>query len=72
MLIDKRKEQIKYLMTQPQWKAVEQVMEELCQRIKQDSVIRSSQWDTLVALFKQEGEVSGIRKLLQELYLNLQ
>lgn len=59
---------LKLLFQSPQWRVVEQVATELVNKLKTDSVVRDSEWETLKIALLNEGQVRGIKSLLQELF----
>lgn len=67
-LSNAEKSQVKQLLQQPQWQVIERIANELCLQLRDGSVITPTQWETLQAVLTREGEVRGIRKLIQELY----
>ena len=68
MINQNEKSQIKALLQSPQWKTVEQVANELCDKVAYDSKVRDTEWDTLKTTLIDEGQVRGIKRLIQELY----
>lgn len=68
MIDDRGRTQIKQLLSSPQWRIVEEIADGLCQKIRDEGVIRESEWETIRSLLTSEGEVRGIRRFLQELY----
>lgn len=68
MLTEKERSQLLSLLQTPQWGAVEAVANNLCDKLAYDSTIRASEWDTLSETLLKEGQIRGIRRLLQELY----
>mgnify|MGYP001564357725 CR=1 FL=1 len=67
MISKQTKAQVKALLTNPHWRAVEEVANELCAKIQGQSVIQDTEWETLKATLLREGEERGIRRLLHEL-----
>jgi dihydroneopterin aldolase len=63
--------QIKQLIQSPQWATLERLANEICETLKESSV-RETEWDTIKATLLQEGQVLGIKKLLQEAYKHAQ
>jgi hypothetical protein len=62
------KSQIKGMLTSPQWKAVEHIIETMRAEIKEDSCIRVNEFETLKTLFYNEGKRDGLKDLVQRLY----
>ena len=61
--------QIRNLIQSPQWATLERLAQLVVDKIKDDSTIRETEWETLKATVEQEGEVRGIKRLLQEIML---
>lgn len=72
MLTKNEKDQLRRLIESPHWAAVELLANKLCDKLKDDNVVREDQWSTLKELLTREGQVRGIRLLLQEIYANAQ
>lgn len=64
--------QLRQLMQQPQWRAFEHLVEEFVAKIKDESIVQDSEWDTLKKALMNEGQARGIRNLIQETYLQIQ
>ncbi len=58
---------LKNLFQSPQWRIVELIANELVDKIKGDSVVRDTEWETLKTAVLNEGQIRGIKTLLQEL-----
>ena len=63
-----QKKQIKYLVSSPQWSAVDQLAVSLCGKISGESPVRDTEWETLKTTLGNEGMVRGIQFFLQELW----
>ena len=68
-LTTQEKSQLKAVIRSPQWRIVERVAEMMCVKVKENVPIRDSEWETLREVLQQEGQIQGIRKLMQELFL---
>lgn len=68
MISTVEKSQIRQLLSSPQWQTLERVANDLMAKIREDTPIRDTEWDTIKALLAQEGKVQGIKELIQELY----
>ena len=72
MINEQEKNQIRNLLNSPQWKLIERLGEEVCQRILDNSTVRDSEWETIRATFEKEYQVKGIRHFISEFYNNAQ
>ena len=61
------KEQIRFLVESSQWQTLERLANLLCSKIRENSPLGDSEWETLKNVFMREGEVQGIKKFLQEI-----
>lgn len=68
MISPSEKIQIIKLLQSPQWKSVENLANEMIDRLKDDSQLRDSEWDTLKEVLLKEGRIRGIREFIQEIY----
>ena len=68
MISQTEKTQIRQALQTPQWRTVEAIANEICDKIAMDSVIRPTQWETLKTALLNEGQIQGIKRLVQELY----
>jgi len=62
------RDQIKLILQDSKWQTVERLANVLCDKISYDSVVRSSEWDTISTALTNEGQVRGIKRFIQELY----
>ena len=62
------RQQLRQVLQMPQWKTVERLAELLISQIQEQPAIAETQWMTLQNLLSREGEVRGIRRLIQEMY----
>mgnify|MGYP007031185404 CR=1 FL=1 len=62
---------IKQLLNSPYWKTVENVAEQIINKIREEGIIKDNEWETLKTAVNQEGQVQGIRRLFQELWLQI-
>lgn len=60
--------QMRAIISDPKFQAVEQLAEELCQKLNGESKVGSSEYETLTLALLGEGKVQGIRLLIQEMY----
>lgn len=70
-LNEQQKSGVKMLLTSPHWKTVEYLADEIINKIREDKVIGDSEWETIKAVIGSEGQIRGIRRLFQELWLQL-
>lgn len=68
MLGKLEKDQIRHILQSPQWRTIEKFAEEYVQGLKDGSNLRSTEWETAAACLMEEGQISGIRNFIQELY----
>lgn len=68
MISNTQKSQIKQLLQSPQWDAVEQMMNETIQQMREEAILRETEWETLKAACLQQGRIEGINRIIQELY----
>lgn len=67
-----QKEQLTHLLQSPAWKNVEDVANELCDRIMYENTLESTEWETLKHTVHNDGQVQGIKRFLKELYTRVQ
>lgn len=72
MLSKPEKQQLKQLLQSPQFPAFERLANELCDKYAYESPVRETEWETLRTTLTNQGMIMGIKKLIQELYANLQ
>jgi len=72
MITTTEKQQVRQLLQDPKWKAVENIAEALISKIKDDTVLRNTEWDTIKEAVLQSGRIEGIRNFIQELYIQAQ
>lgn len=68
MISDTQRAQLLQLVQSPQWKAVEELKNELCAIIQNDSKMQESDQATLKKVYLDEGMVMGMNKLINEIY----
>ena len=69
MITSQEKSQIKALIHSPQWATIERVADLLVEKIQEENPVRDNQWETIKTLLMQEGQKAGIKRFLQELFL---
>lgn len=67
-LTSSERNQIKQIVTSPQFATVQRLANLMCQKIALNPKMRETEWETLSRTLLDEGEVSGIQRLLQELF----
>lgn len=68
-MIDKNeKAQLKHLLQDPKWQVVERIVKLNLDRISMQSKLKDNEWDTLKATIFDEGQITGITNLIQELW----
>ena len=68
MISKGEKDQIRHIISSPQWRTVEKVAEDYIKDLKDQSNMRNTQWETLQATLLEEGQIMGIRNFIQTLY----
>ena len=67
MITDQQRILLKHLIFSPEWKAVEQLIEILCDEIKNRPRIMDNEWETVKKTIGYDGEERGIRGLVQKI-----
>lgn len=68
-MIDKNEKNLLRLVIQdPKFKIVEFVAKELIQRLRDQSNLKETEWETAKSVAIEEGQVMGINNLIKELY----
>lgn len=62
------RQQIRQLLQDPRFAAVEHLVEELINKIRDQTMIDDTEWGTIRRILTIEGEARGIRRLVQEMY----
>ena len=66
---EKDKSIIKTLFTRPEFRSIENLANYLCVKIREEQPrVRDTEWETIKETLTQEGQVGGIKRLLQEVY----
>ena len=68
MLTNPERIQIRQLLQTPQWQTAERVANEMCDDLAKDTKLRDTEWETLKTTVYDEGQLSGIKRLIKELY----
>lgn len=63
---------MRQLVSSPQGRELIVMADEICAKLKNDSSVRETEWDTLKELLTSEGKVRGIKLLIQEMNLQAQ
>ena len=72
MISKVEQKQIKALVQEPKWQTLENLVEELIEKIRDDSIVGDSEWETLRTALLNEGRIRGMRDLIQEAYRTAQ
>ena len=72
MLSKNDRQLIKQVISSPQWSSIEATVKELTDKIKDEPVLYETEWETLKATLFREGQIRGISRLIQELYIQAQ
>ena len=67
MITSQQKSAIKQLLMSPAWGVVEQIKNDLLEKIRADSKLKDSEWETLKETILAEGQIIGMERLLNEL-----
>lgn len=70
MMTQAEQSSIKQILQSKSWPAAERLANLVCEQIQAESVERETEFETLKAVFKQSGQVAGIRRFMQEMYHN--
>lgn len=72
-MIDKnQRQQLKQLISSPQWSAIDGLINELIQKYRAESGSRDTEWETIRNTLINEGKIRGLTELTQEIYLQIQ
>ena len=66
------KSQLKNFVNSPQWLTVQKIQDELIEKIKEENCVKDTEWETARATIEKEAKIMGIRRFIQELFLNIQ
>jgi len=72
MISKSERSQIKVILQSPHWQTVQRFAELYCEKIRSDPVLRDTQWETVKMAVLNEGQIMGIKKFIQELYVQSQ
>ena len=67
-LSEVEKSQIRALLNSPVWAAVQHAADDMIASIQKNSMVRDNEFETLKAVFGQEGKVEAIRDFMRELF----
>ena len=62
------RQQIRQILQTPQWATVDRLANLLCDKISYSSKVKDTEWETLKTVLTEEGEVRGIKRLIQEMF----
>lgn len=62
------KQQILSVIQSPQFRIIEQVAKEFCDKLSREPVVGDSQWETIKTAVMTEGKIRGINDFISELY----
>uniref|UniRef100_A0A7V3N4Q5 Uncharacterized protein n=1 Tax=candidate division CPR3 bacterium TaxID=2268181 RepID=A0A7V3N4Q5_UNCC3 len=69
MLNETEKSQIRSLLQSSQWKTIEKLADLICEKIKDEPISTESEWETAKTVLEKEGQIKGIRRFIQEIFL---
>ena len=61
------KSQVRQIISSPQWPVVENIANKLCAQAR-EGIVTDTEWNMVKTSLLAEGEIKGIRRLIQELY----
>ncbi len=64
--------QLRQLMSNPQWAAFEKLVGEFTDKIRDEGISVSNEWGVISTTLMREGQLRGIQRLLQELYVQIE
>jgi len=70
-LNNSEKSQLKNFINSPQWLTVQKIQDELIAKIQDENCVKDTEWETAKATIEKEAKIMGIRRLIQELFLNI-
>ena len=62
------REQIKQFVREGYWDIFKHFGDLLCEKIKEESSVKETEWETIKAVLTKEGKIQGIRDFLQGLF----
>ena len=68
MITDSEKSILRNLIQSPPFRVVENIANELIEHIKDQSNLKDTEWETAKSVALEEGQIQGIRQLIQEIY----
>lgn len=68
MIDDNQRAQLLALLQSPQWRVIDQIQQDFCDKIQYESKLQDNEWETLKKLIGDEGQVAGIKRFIKELY----
>lgn len=68
MITRGEKQAIKMFLQDPKWQIVEHIAQERVEKIRGDSIVKDTEWETLRTALLNEGNVRGVKEFIQELY----
>ena len=68
MITDNQRQQLKALIQDPKFRTIEDIAEDLSNKIAYEPVIAETEWETLKKAIGNDSEVRGIRRFIQTLY----
>ena len=67
-LNEHEKSQVQSIISDPRWGVVIKISDMFIEHIKQDNLIKDSEWDTIRATITQSAKIEGIKSFVQEVY----
>lgn len=69
MMSSQQESFLRNLVQSSNWSVIENLAKEIVTKIRDESTIRDSEWETIKTTLQKEGKVEGIKQLLQEMYM---
>lgn len=72
MLSNTEQKQMRQLIQTPQWAAAEQLAQKLIEKIKEEALVETSEWELIRSALSREFKVRGIQQFVKEIYQQAQ
>jgi len=71
-MTQKTKQLLQSLVNSPQWEAIKSVAEETIINIRNENMLKDTAGETFKEVALQEGQIRGIKRLLDNIFLTIQ
>lgn len=68
MITKGEQDQLRLIIQDPKFRLLERLADETCQKIDGSPLNHETEWETIKSALLREGEVRGIRRLIQTYY----